>query len=332
MRAFLSVFICCACVLLAGCDKVRQGLEIFKKAEGEGAASPVSPPVVAGQSPDGLKPNAGQSAEAEFNAAYENWTKKAIEVYPDLGVAGSALNKEFVARVKVMRERNSGEFKFPNWPFTLATLIGKELAEKMVTEVTRQNAVSSASGQRAPSPGEADRGNAAKPVVTPETVVSKPEEGRTWTVDQLAKLSALPSRGTVKGTVTKVGKLGGGDPFDIIVVLDNKLNCEINVARKLVPNGGGDSGGSSSYYGTSSRKAQSVELIAEGNSIRLVQKNTQISTTNYPHYYYYYSNRSRVSSDKSELLMIKYGDNVSVEGVFSKKANGKAFMIGDLAP
>ena len=292
------------------------------------------------QSTDGPKEkevpqDAAQNAEAEFKAAYENWTKKAIEAYPDLGVAGSALNQEFVARVKAMREQDSGDFKFSNWPFSVATLISKELAEKKVAEVARQNAVSSVPEQRGTLPSTADRSNISRtapaPVAKPETVFSKPEEGRTWTVDELAKLSALPTRGTVKGTVTKVGKLGGGDPFDILVVLDNKLNCEINVARKLVPNGGGD-GRSSSYYGTALRTAQSVELIAESNSIRLVQKNTQISTTNYSSYYYRYSNRSRVSSDKNELLMIKYGDNVSVEGTFSKKTNGKAFMIGDLAP
>ena len=53
--------------------------------------------------------------------------RKAIELYPDLGVAGSPLNAEFVARVKRYQMEKKEFFADPDWPIRL----GKECSDDL---------------------------------------------------------------------------------------------------------------------------------------------------------------------------------------------------------
>jgi hypothetical protein len=61
-----------------------------------------------------------QKKEAELNKQKEMAQRKAVELYPDLGVAGSPLNKEFVDRVKRYQAEKKEFFAEPDWPIRLA--------------------------------------------------------------------------------------------------------------------------------------------------------------------------------------------------------------------
>ena len=58
--------------------------------------------------------------------------QKAIELYPDVGVADSPLNKEFVERVKRYQTENKEFFAEPDWPVRLAKECSEELVAKPV--------------------------------------------------------------------------------------------------------------------------------------------------------------------------------------------------------
>jgi hypothetical protein len=68
-------------------------------------------------------PNSPSQLPADSQAAQE----RAIALYPDLGVANSALNREFVARYRQYRIQNPEYFTDPDWPTKLA----KESAEAL---------------------------------------------------------------------------------------------------------------------------------------------------------------------------------------------------------
>ena len=56
--------------------------------------------------------------------------QKAVALYPDVGVAGSTLNNEFVARLKRYRAEKAEFFAEPDWPIRLAKECADELAAK----------------------------------------------------------------------------------------------------------------------------------------------------------------------------------------------------------
>lgn len=56
--------------------------------------------------------------------------RKAIELYPDVGVAGSPLNKEFVERAKRYQTEKKEFFAQPDWPVRLAKECREALAAK----------------------------------------------------------------------------------------------------------------------------------------------------------------------------------------------------------
>ena len=78
---------------------------------------------------------AQKEREAEI-AVYRNNPKaaqqKAIELFPDVGVASSALNKEFVERMKRYQSGKKEFFAEPDWPVRLAKECSEALATKVV--------------------------------------------------------------------------------------------------------------------------------------------------------------------------------------------------------
>jgi hypothetical protein len=55
--------------------------------------------------------------------------QKAIELYPEVAVAGSPLNKEFVARMKRYQAEKKEFFDEPDWPIRLAKECSEDLAK-----------------------------------------------------------------------------------------------------------------------------------------------------------------------------------------------------------
>ena len=72
--------------------------------------------------------------ELAFAKAATAAQQKAIELYPDVGVAGSPLNKEFVERVKRYQTEKKEFFAEPDWPVRLAKECSEALAAKPVAK------------------------------------------------------------------------------------------------------------------------------------------------------------------------------------------------------
>lgn len=56
--------------------------------------------------------------------------RKAIALYPDLAVAGSDLNKKFIARMKRYQAEKKDFFTDPDWPLRLAKECSDDLSAK----------------------------------------------------------------------------------------------------------------------------------------------------------------------------------------------------------
>ena len=72
----------------------------------------------------------GQVAAEALAEVARTVQRKTIELYPDLGVADSPLNKEFVERVKIYRIEKKEFFSEPDWPVRLAKECSEALAAK----------------------------------------------------------------------------------------------------------------------------------------------------------------------------------------------------------
>ena len=55
----------------------------------------------------------------------EEWQAKAVQAYPDLGVAGSATNLKFIQMVNYLKVSNPAFFNDPKWPYTLALQLAR---------------------------------------------------------------------------------------------------------------------------------------------------------------------------------------------------------------
>ena len=63
----------------------------------------------------------------------EDWQRKAVEAYPQLGISGSPQNAKYWALHKERQRTNPDFFKNPQWPFLLAKESGELLKIQPVT-------------------------------------------------------------------------------------------------------------------------------------------------------------------------------------------------------
>jgi hypothetical protein len=91
-----------------------------------------------------LQESERQEQLAEFSRDPQLAQQKAVELYPDLGVAGSDLNKEFIARMKRYQVDKTYFFADADWPIRLA----KECSE----DLTAKHSVVSGTSTPLPSP------------------------------------------------------------------------------------------------------------------------------------------------------------------------------------
>jgi hypothetical protein len=73
----------------------------------------------------------------------EDWQKKAVADYPDLGVQGSELNTKFVQRVRFLRSSNAAFFEDPRWPYIVAEEVSKKSVIPGLETVTPANSETS---------------------------------------------------------------------------------------------------------------------------------------------------------------------------------------------
>ncbi|MBI5686216.1 MAG: hypothetical protein HZC54_14180 [Verrucomicrobia bacterium] len=90
-------------------------------------------------------------------AAAQDWQRKAVELYPDLGVAGSPISKQYRILYQERLRTNPSFFKLPQWPVLLA----KEAAIKANTPAA------------APTSPAAAPAVAATPAEPPEMVAGR---------------------------------------------------------------------------------------------------------------------------------------------------------------
>ena len=57
----------------------------------------------------------------------ERAKQEAVATYPELGVAGTAVNREYVRRYKLYRSVNPAFFAEPDWPIHLAEMLAQDL-------------------------------------------------------------------------------------------------------------------------------------------------------------------------------------------------------------
>jgi hypothetical protein len=71
---------------------------------------------------------AGHDApQSKIQLDLEQSKKNAVLRFPDLGVAGSEMNKAFLARVNHLKAMSSAELNNPNWPYLVAVDVNAEL-------------------------------------------------------------------------------------------------------------------------------------------------------------------------------------------------------------
>jgi hypothetical protein len=139
----------------------------------------------------------------ENEALLENSKREAVARFPDLGVAGSEMNKAFLARVAHLKAMGQLEFHGPNnWPYVVAVEVNKELEREL----------EKAKEKTARDKKERDR---KETFVTP-----------IFTVAELLQEKNMPfAEIQLAGIVTKVD-LGVANRLSATIVLDNKIKCE----------------------------------------------------------------------------------------------------------
>ena len=81
-------------------------------------------------------------SKRQFEADVEKSKQNAVLRFPELGVAGSEMNKAFVARVTHLRALNSPEFNYSTWPYQLACQVDYEVKqEKEKTQKEKSSAL-----------------------------------------------------------------------------------------------------------------------------------------------------------------------------------------------
>ena len=76
--------------------------------------------------PSAPQPRALTPAEERLQREEES-KREAVATYPELGVAGTAVNREYVRRYKLYRSVNPAFFDEPNWPKRLAEMLAQDL-------------------------------------------------------------------------------------------------------------------------------------------------------------------------------------------------------------
>ena len=298
--------------LFCGCDQISQKLGLRTKEGAEESPQPTATPVSEGTN---AAAKAQQDAEAaQFNADYEKWKIRAVEEFPEIGIAGSRFNQQFLLEAKKLRENNALELAHPNWPYLLALQVNTSI-ERSKNPPPAQSI--QAEGNTAKSSAQT---NATPP---PEQQDSSERFG-SYAVADLTKMRTLPKGGVFKGTITRVEKQIAAGDLDVVMTLDGLLQCEINLDRNT-----SETRSSSGYYSPiyyyrgSSKHSNLLEVIQEQNSLKLVEKQTASSRSSS-------TGRTYTTTGRVDLLTLKVGQTVSVEGMLLLKANKKPLLKGIL--
>ena len=77
--------------------------------------------------PTALTPGEERLQREGHSKREEQSKREAVATYPELGIAGTAVNSEYVRRYKLYRSVNPAFFDEPDWPKRLAEMMAQDL-------------------------------------------------------------------------------------------------------------------------------------------------------------------------------------------------------------
>jgi ribosomal protein L15 len=106
-------------------SQIRETLTGQADPEGKGGANP------SGNGKTGGTGSKGRISKTDFDRKYEAAQERAVREFPELGVAGSLFNAEFLARVKALKAEDIRYFSNPEWPYDLAKRVQEVLNSRV---------------------------------------------------------------------------------------------------------------------------------------------------------------------------------------------------------
>lgn len=303
--------------LFCGCDQLSTKLGLPAKVA-PGAVAPAGEKTVSEKASGAEAPTIAATKDqqindaAQFNADYEKWKVRAVEEFPEIGIAGSRFNQQFLLEAKKLRETNAPDLAHPNWPYLLALQVNTSIEKS-------KNSPPSQTIQRE---GNTENNSAQTNAPPPPERQDSSERFGSYAVADLTKMRPLPTGGVFKGTITRVEKQVAAGDLDIVLILDGLLSCEINLDRNTTASR--NSMGYYEpffYYRGSAKHSNLLEVIQEQNSLKLVEKQTASSRSSY-------TGRTYTQTGRMDVLTLRVGQTVSVEGMLLLKANKKLLLKG----
>jgi mono/diheme cytochrome c family protein len=131
----------------------------------------------------------------------EDWQRKAVEMYPQLGVAGSAFNTRFVALYRERLKTAPAFFQNPQWPLLLA----QECAGQLPVHATRPASIAELRARLAIKPQEPPPPPAAPSAPAPRKPAEEPTppelaDGRKLYVEKCGRCHEAYAAGPVEET------------------------------------------------------------------------------------------------------------------------------------
>ena len=160
-------------------------------------------------------------SKRQFEADVEKSKQNAVSRFPELGVAGSEMNKAFVARVNHLRALNSPELNFPTWPYQLACHVDDELKrERERTQKEKDSALNQKERLEREAKQEARLGKTNQ---------------KDFTVDELLQEKTIPNvEITLIGHVTKLETSIGNNG---VLFIDQKIRCDYELPMSKLNQG-----------------------------------------------------------------------------------------------
>ena len=160
-------------------------------------------------------------SKRQFEADVEKSKQNAVSRFPELGVAGSEMNKAFVARVTHLRALNSPEFNYPTWPYQLACQVDYEVKqEKEKTQKEKSSSLNQKERLEKEAKQEARFGKT---------------NHRDFTVEELLQEKTIPNvEITLIGHVTKLETSVGNNG---VLFIDQKIRCDYEVPMSKLSQG-----------------------------------------------------------------------------------------------
>ena len=333
LSAFLAAF-------TVSCDRIMrisepagqagvelQNAELSEKVEevaGPSSVQKATPEITAQKSDSSEK----RGAEKGSNEILEEWKAKAVAEFPELGIAGSKFNLAFLAEVKSLRDRNSAEMTATNWPYIVALQVNTQIErDKLMAELNAKRSENS----KAPSQSFRATGLGQTMVRAVDGTGADSGGFGSYRVSELKTMQVAPKGGKFSGLITKIEKPLSLGPLEIAITLDGFLPCEINLDRNTSSVTRSSNGFYPyyyyyAYYPSSSKSNSSLRVMIEPNqsSAKLLEVINSSAQSSYT---------GRVYSDvaKKDLLTLRVGQAVIVEGVLLIKANKKPMLKGILA-